>query len=152
MRIKNKRPRASFTTVLSFSQLMSFSLRFRSGSNTADCVDTKYTLLYFPSSIRILPSPLSIPLQSDSNSESNTHPTRLPPRQSRANGPGYGAGKRIGCKKPSQQRVVPGNMTSRQRGTLQYLGENVFTACDHTFYAKERDHVVLHQDSRSQSY
>ncbi|KAL8772814.1 MAG: hypothetical protein Q9209_002159 [Squamulea sp. 1 TL-2023] len=66
--------------------------------------------------------------------------------QGRANGPKQGPGKRLGCKKSSQQLVVPGNIIFRQRGTLWYPGENVGMGRDHTIYAKEKGYVVFYRD------
>ncbi|KAI4261481.1 MAG: hypothetical protein L6R42_003321 [Xanthoria sp. 1 TBL-2021] len=66
--------------------------------------------------------------------------------QGRANGPRQGPGKRLGCKKSSQQLVVPGNIIFRQRGTLWYPGENVGMGRDHTIYAKEKGYVVFYRD------
>ncbi|KAL9024542.1 MAG: hypothetical protein Q9180_007867, partial [Flavoplaca navasiana] len=64
----------------------------------------------------------------------------------RANGPKQGPGKRLGCKKSSQELVVPGNIIFRQRGTKWYPGENVGMGRDHTIYAKEKGYVVFYRD------
>ncbi|KAI4220274.1 MAG: hypothetical protein L6R36_007729 [Xanthoria steineri] len=66
--------------------------------------------------------------------------------QGRANGPRAGPGKRLGCKKSSQELVVPGNIIFRQRGTKWHPGENVGMGRDHTIYAKEKGYVVFYRD------
>ncbi|KAL8998397.1 MAG: hypothetical protein Q9169_002525 [Polycauliona sp. 2 TL-2023] len=97
------------------------------------------------------PLPLSLRL---------TNPTTLPipttptiflrhashAEQGRANGPKAGPGKRLGCKKSSQELVVPGNIIFRQRGTHWYPGENVGMGRDHTIFAKEKGYVVFYRD------
>lgn len=45
------------------------------------------------------------------------------------------AGKRLGVKKFSEQRVAPGNIIIRQRGTKFIAGQNVKMGKDHTLYS-----------------
>ncbi len=44
-------------------------------------------------------------------------------------------GKRLGVKKFGGQKVVPGNIIVRQRGTKWHPGENVGLGRDHTIFA-----------------
>ncbi|MEL7028333.1 MAG: 50S ribosomal protein L27 [Pseudomonadota bacterium] len=45
------------------------------------------------------------------------------------------AGRRLGVKKFGGERVIPGNIIVRQRGTKFYPGENVGMGKDHTLFA-----------------
>ena len=45
------------------------------------------------------------------------------------------AGKRLGVKKFGGERVVPGNIIVRQRGTRWHPGRNVGLGRDHTLFA-----------------
>lgn len=45
------------------------------------------------------------------------------------------AGRRLGVKKSDGQRVVPGNIIVRQRGTKIYPGTNVGIGKDHTLFS-----------------
>ena len=45
------------------------------------------------------------------------------------------AGRRLGVKKFGGEKVVPGNIIIRQRGTKYYPGENVGIGKDHTIFA-----------------
>ena len=45
------------------------------------------------------------------------------------------AGRRLGVKKFGDQRVVPGNIIVRQRGTKWHPGVNVGMGKDHTLFA-----------------
>ncbi|MGI9479650.1 MAG: 50S ribosomal protein L27 [Hyphomicrobiaceae bacterium] len=49
--------------------------------------------------------------------------------------------KRLGIKKFGGERVVPGNILCRQRGTKWHPGRNVGLGVDHTIYAKVDGHV-----------
>lgn len=51
------------------------------------------------------------------------------------------AGKRLGVKKFGSERVEPGNIIVRQRGTKYKPGENVGMGRDHTIFAKVSGHV-----------
>ncbi len=44
-------------------------------------------------------------------------------------------GKRLGVKKSGGQRVIPGNIIIRQRGTKVHPGANVGMGTDHTLFA-----------------
>ena len=44
------------------------------------------------------------------------------------------AGRRLGVKKFGGEKVIPGNIIIRQRGTKYYPGENVLIVKDHTFF------------------
>ncbi len=46
------------------------------------------------------------------------------------------AGRRLGVKKSGGQRVIPGNIIIRQRGTQVHPGQNVGMGKDHTIFAK----------------
>ncbi len=46
------------------------------------------------------------------------------------------AGRRLGIKKYGGERVVPGNIIVRQRGTKWRPGKNVGLGRDHTIFAK----------------
>lgn len=45
------------------------------------------------------------------------------------------AGRRLGIKKYGGEKVIPGNIILRQRGTKWYPGENVGMGKDHTIFA-----------------
>ena len=45
------------------------------------------------------------------------------------------AGRRLGIKKYGGEKVIPGNIILRQRGTKWYPGENVGIGKDHTIFA-----------------
>ena len=45
------------------------------------------------------------------------------------------AGRRLGVKKFGSERVVPGNIIIRQRGTKVFAGAGVGMGVDHTLYA-----------------
>ena len=45
------------------------------------------------------------------------------------------AGRRLGVKKFGGEKVIPGNIIIRQRGTKYYPGENVGIGKDHTTFA-----------------
>ena len=46
------------------------------------------------------------------------------------------AGRRLGVKKSGGQKVIPGNIIIRQRGTAIHPGTNVGVGKDHTIFAK----------------
>jgi large subunit ribosomal protein L27 len=46
------------------------------------------------------------------------------------------AGRRLGVKKSGGQKVIPGNIIIRQRGTAVHPGTNVGIGKDHTIFAK----------------
>ena len=45
------------------------------------------------------------------------------------------AGRRLGVKKYGGQKVIPGNIIIRQRGTKYHPGDNVGLGKDHTIFA-----------------
>ena len=45
------------------------------------------------------------------------------------------AGRRLGVKKYGDQKVIPGNIIVRQRGTRIHPGENVGMGTDHTLFS-----------------
>ncbi|MAR55667.1 MAG: 50S ribosomal protein L27 [Rickettsiales bacterium] len=45
------------------------------------------------------------------------------------------AGRRLGVKKFGGEKVIPGNIIMRQRGTKIFPGENVGMGKDHTLFA-----------------
>ena len=49
--------------------------------------------------------------------------------------------KRLGVKKFGGERVIPGNIICRQRGTKWHPGYNVGMGKDHTIFAKVEGHV-----------
>jgi large subunit ribosomal protein L27 len=49
--------------------------------------------------------------------------------------------QRLGVKKFGGERVIPGNIILRQRGTKFYPGENVGIGRDHTLFALTEGHV-----------
>lgn len=49
--------------------------------------------------------------------------------------------KRLGVKMFGGQKVVPGNIILRQRGTEYHAGENVGMGTDHTLFAKAAGEV-----------
>jgi large subunit ribosomal protein L27 len=53
------------------------------------------------------------------------------------------AGRRLGIKKGGGQKVIPGNIIIRQRGTTVHPGQNVGMGKDHTIFAKVQGKVVF---------
>jgi len=51
------------------------------------------------------------------------------------------AGRRLGVKKYGGEKVIPGNILIRQRGTKFHPGENVGMGKDHTLFATTEGHV-----------
>lgn len=49
--------------------------------------------------------------------------------------------KRLGVKKFGGERVIPGNILCRQRGTKWHPGRNVGLGVDHTIFAKVEGQV-----------
>lgn len=52
-------------------------------------------------------------------------------------------GRRLGVKKFGGERVVPGNIIVRQRGTKWHPGSNVGLGRDHTIFALVDGHVTF---------
>ena len=61
------------------------------------------------------------------------------------------AGQRLGVKKFGGERVIPGNIIVRQRGTKFWPGENVGLGKDHTLFATAEGAVkfVTKRDDRT---
>ena len=53
------------------------------------------------------------------------------------------AGRRLGIKKYGGEKVIPGNIIVRQRGTKYYPGENVGIGKDHTIFALKEGKVFF---------
>ena len=53
--------------------------------------------------------------------------------------------KRLGVKKYGGERVIPGNILVRQRGTKYHPGSNVGMGTDHTLFAKVEGDVKFEQ-------
>ncbi len=56
-------------------------------------------------------------------------------------------GKRLGIKAFGGERVIPGNIIARQRGTTWHPGLNVGMGTDHTLFAKVEGVVEFHDRS-----
>lgn len=52
-------------------------------------------------------------------------------------------GKRLGIKTFGGERVIPGNIIARQRGTTWHPGLNVGMGTDHTLFAKVEGRVAF---------
>jgi large subunit ribosomal protein L27 len=55
------------------------------------------------------------------------------------------AGKRLGVKKYGGERVVPGNIIVRQRGTQWHPGKGVGMGVDHTIFAEVEGKVEFRE-------
>ncbi|MDH3580957.1 MAG: 50S ribosomal protein L27 [Hyphomicrobiales bacterium] len=62
------------------------------------------------------------------------------------------AGKRLGVKKFGGERVIPGNIIIRQRGTKWHPGEGVGLGKDYTIFAKREGHVEFATKARGRVY
>ena len=51
--------------------------------------------------------------------------------------------KRLGVKKYGGEKVIPGNIIIRQRGTKWHPGTHVGIGRDHTIFAKAEGHVAF---------
>ena len=60
------------------------------------------------------------------------------------------AGSRLGVKKFGGEKVIPGNIIIRQRGTKVHPGNNVGMGKDHTIFALVEGTVQFENKSRSQ--
>lgn len=61
-------------------------------------------------------------------------------------------GKRLGVKKFGGQKVIPGNIIIRQRGTKWYPGRNVGMGKDHTLYALIEGEVSFRTTTNGRQY
>ena len=57
------------------------------------------------------------------------------------------AGRRLGVKKFGGEKVIPGNIIIRQRGTKYNPGENIGMGKDHTLFALVEGKVAFKQKS-----
>ncbi len=57
-------------------------------------------------------------------------------------------GRRLGVKKYGGERVIPGNIIVRQRGTKFHPGRNVGMGKDHTLFALAEGHVTFKRGAR----
>jgi large subunit ribosomal protein L27 len=62
------------------------------------------------------------------------------------------AGKRLGVKAFGGERVIPGNIIVRQRGTQWHPGANVGMGTDHTLFAKAEGRVEFRNKANGRTY
>ena len=62
------------------------------------------------------------------------------------------AGRRLGVKKFGGEKVIPGNIIIRQRGTKYYPGENVGIGKDHTIFATQEGTVSFAKGFKGRTY
>ena len=62
------------------------------------------------------------------------------------------AGKRLGIKAYGGERVIPGNIIARQRGTTWHPGLNVGMGTDHTLYALATGKVQFATKAKGRTY
>ena len=62
------------------------------------------------------------------------------------------AGRRLGIKKYGGEKVIPGNIILRQRGTKWHPGENVGMGKDHTIFAVTDGNVKFTKKSGGKIY
>lgn len=60
--------------------------------------------------------------------------------------------KRLGIKKFGNQKVIPGNIIVRQRGTKHHPSSNVGMGKDHTLYALTEGSVHFQKKANGRSY
>lgn len=60
--------------------------------------------------------------------------------------------KRLGVKKFGGERVIPGNILCRQRGTKWHPGRNVGLGVDHTIFATAEGHVKFETKRNGRTY
>ena len=61
-------------------------------------------------------------------------------------------GRRLGIKKYGGERVIPGNIILRQRGTKWHPGENVGLGRDHTSFALIEGQVSFRKRAGGRTY
>ncbi len=61
-------------------------------------------------------------------------------------------GRRLGVKKFGGERVIPGNIIIRQRGTKWHPGDNVGMGKDHTIFATAEGAVQFRTSSGGRTY
>ncbi len=62
------------------------------------------------------------------------------------------AGRRLGLKKSGGQKVIPGNILVRQRGTKYHPGVNVGMGKDHTIYAMIEGVVSFKKGAQNRTF
>jgi len=62
------------------------------------------------------------------------------------------AGRRLGVKKFGGEKVIPGNIILRQRGTKYWPGENVGIGKDHTIFAVAEGSVQFNKKAKGRMY
>ncbi len=62
------------------------------------------------------------------------------------------AGRRLGVKRFGGERVIPGNIIVRQRGTKFHPGDNVGMGKDHTLFAKAEGQVQFQTKRGGRTY
>ena len=62
------------------------------------------------------------------------------------------AGRRLGVKIYGDQKVVPGNIIVRQRGTRIHAGENVGMGTDHTLFSLIKGKVKFKKSKLNRSF
>ncbi|MFN3462264.1 MAG: 50S ribosomal protein L27 [Oceanibaculum sp.] len=62
------------------------------------------------------------------------------------------AGRRLGVKKFGGERVIPGNILVRQRGTKFHPGANVGIGKDHTLFALVEGEVKFAQKAQGRTF
>ena len=62
------------------------------------------------------------------------------------------AGRRLGIKKFGGEKVIPGNIILRQRGTKFHPGKNVSIGKDHTIFAIVKGNVKFHKGLKNRTY
>ncbi|MEO1205078.1 MAG: 50S ribosomal protein L27 [Pseudomonadota bacterium] len=60
--------------------------------------------------------------------------------------------KRLGVKKYGGERVIPGNIIVRQRGTKWHPGDNVGMGVDHTIFSKVEGNVEFRARGNGRTY
>ena len=62
------------------------------------------------------------------------------------------AGRRLGVKKYGGERVIPGNIILRQRGTKWHPGQNVGIGRDHTIFALIEGRVAFNRGRAKKTF
>ena len=62
------------------------------------------------------------------------------------------AGRRLGVKKYGDQKVIPGNIIVRQRGTRIHAGENVGMGTDHTLFSLIKGKVKFKKSKLNRTF
>ena len=62
------------------------------------------------------------------------------------------AGRRLGVKKYGGEKVIPGNIIVRQRGTKVYPGAGVDMGKDHTLFAVIEGNVQFYKKANNRQY